>query len=109
MTPLLTALSSFLAARAWAAVAFSRSPASTASRVRRIAVLRADLADLLRCRAFSLVLIRFIWDLMFATKEPFQVRWSFELRRARERARSAVDQATSRAYGHPNRPGAGPE
>src|SRR5439155_24493690 len=24
--------------------------------------------------AFSLVLIRLIWDLMFATKEPFQVR-----------------------------------
>jgi hypothetical protein len=31
------------------------------------------LTALLRSRAFSLVLIRLIWDLMFATNEPFQV------------------------------------
>src|SRR3954451_21183320 len=76
MTPLLTALSSLRAAERAAAFAFSASPAATASRVRRIAVLSSDLTALLRWRAFSLVLLRLIWDLMFATKEPSQVRSS---------------------------------
>jgi hypothetical protein len=39
----------------------------------RIAVLSEDFTALLRSRAFSFVLFRLIWDLMFATKEPFQV------------------------------------
>src|SRR5689334_14765039 len=67
MTPLLTALSSLREAARAASVAFSTSPASTASRARRIAVFSSDLTALLRCRAFSLVLFRLIWDLMFAT------------------------------------------
>jgi hypothetical protein len=44
-------------------------PASAASRKRRTAVFNEDLTLLLRKRAFSLVPIRLIWDLMFATKE----------------------------------------
>src|SRR5579884_2788583 len=48
----------------------SGSPASTASRNRRIAVLTADLTDLLRRRRFSLVLTRLICDLMLATRLP---------------------------------------
>ena len=55
-------------------VAFSTSPAAAASRALRTAVFREDLTALLRSRAFSLVLIRLIWDLMFATNEPLQVQ-----------------------------------
>src|SRR5215475_12571862 len=69
MTPSLTALSSCRAAWRMAVCAVSRSPASAASRKRRIAVLSDDLTLLLRNRAFSFVRIRLIWDLMFATKE----------------------------------------
>src|SRR5450756_3198348 len=67
MTPLLTALSSFLLAVARAVVAASLSPAATASRTRRTCVLSSVLTALLRSRAFSLVPMRLIWDLMFAT------------------------------------------
>lgn len=74
MTPLATALSSARAAARWYSVAFSASPAAAASRALRIAVFREDLTALLRSRAFSLVLIRLIWDLMFATNEPLQVQ-----------------------------------
>src|SRR6478735_12561071 len=74
MTPLATALSSARAAARWYSVAFSTSPAAAASRALRIAVFREDLTALLRSRAFSLVLFRLIWDLMFATNEPFQVQ-----------------------------------
>ncbi|CAM5255434.1 hypothetical protein SANTM175S_01956 [Streptomyces antimycoticus] len=52
---------------AGAPAAFSASPAATASRVRRMAVFSSDLTALLRSRAFSFVLFRLIWDLMFAT------------------------------------------
>src|SRR4051812_22470354 len=71
ITPLLTALSSWREA-AWASsAAFAVSPASAASRNRRMCVRRADLMALLCARAFSFVLFRLIWDLMFATgKEP---------------------------------------
>src|SRR5205823_4732874 len=71
ITPLLTALSSWREA-AWASsAAFAVSPASAASRNRRMCVRRADLMALLFARAFSFVLFRLIWDLMFATgKEP---------------------------------------
>ena len=68
MTPLEAALSSARLA-AWASVvALSLSPAATASLKRRTAVRRPDLTALLRWRDFSLVLMRFIWDLMFATE-----------------------------------------
>src|SRR4051794_12905290 len=68
MTPLEAALSSWREA-AWASsCAFATSPDSTASRVLRIAVFSEDLTALLRRRAFSFVLIRLIWDLMFATE-----------------------------------------
>src|SRR4051794_20809305 len=70
MTPLLAALSSALLAVANAVAAASASPASAAVRNRRTAVFRADLTATLRCRRRSLVLIRLIWDLMFATREP---------------------------------------
>lgn len=74
MTPFEAALSSLRDASRAASEAFSTSPAAAASRALRIAVLSDDLTALLRRRAFSLVLFRLIWDLMFATKEPFQVR-----------------------------------
>src|SRR4051794_25097193 len=70
MTPLLAALSRARAAARCSSVAFSFSPASTASRKRRTAVRTADLTDLLRWRRFSLVLTRLIWDLMLATRMP---------------------------------------
>src|SRR5207302_7321089 len=67
-TPLLAALSSFLAASRCNSMALSLSPASAASRNLRIAVFTEDLTDWLRRRAFSLVLMRLIWDLMLATR-----------------------------------------
>src|SRR5665647_193377 len=67
MTPLLTALSSFLLAVANAVAAASLSPVATAARTRRTCVLSSVLTALLRSRAFSLVPMRLIWDLMFAT------------------------------------------
>src|SRR6266550_8684941 len=69
MMPLLTALSSCRDARRIASAACSLLPASAASRNRRTAVRSDDLADLLRRRAFSLVLMRLIWDLMLATRK----------------------------------------
>src|SRR5579871_4075904 len=68
MTPFETALSSWREAARVSSSAFATSPASTASRALRIAVLSEDLIDWLRWRAFSLVLIRLICDLMFATE-----------------------------------------
>src|SRR6476469_6511827 len=70
MTPLLAALSRALAAARCSSVAFSASPASTASRKRRTAVRTDERTDLLRCRRFSFVLTRLIWDLMLATRMP---------------------------------------
>src|SRR5688572_10163226 len=67
MTPLAAALSSLRDAVARVTVAVSLSPAATASRTLRTWVFSSDLTDLLRRRAFSFVLMRFIWDLMFAT------------------------------------------
>src|SRR5579875_901565 len=67
MTPLLAALSSSREARCSAVAAASRSPASAAARKCRIDVFSADFTLLLRCRAISLVRMRLIWDLMFAT------------------------------------------
>src|SRR5690606_17060745 len=73
MTPLLTALSSFLVAFCSAFSAAALSPAATASRVRRTSVFSSLLTALLRSRAFSLVLLRLICDLMFATVKFFRV------------------------------------
>ena len=56
--------------RAARRAACSRSPESAASRKCRMAVFSDDRTLLLRRRATSLVRIRLIWDLMFATKEP---------------------------------------
>src|SRR5689334_22203487 len=70
MTPLLAALSSAFAAARCSSVAFSASPASMASRKRRTAVRTDERTDLLRCRRFSFVLTRLIWDLMLATRMP---------------------------------------
>src|SRR5690606_740927 len=67
MTPLLTALSSFLPAMAKSSRASSAWPASAASRNLRTHVRSSDLTALLRSVAARLVLIRFSWDLMFAT------------------------------------------
>src|SRR3954471_3045705 len=69
MTPLLAALSRALPASRISVVAVSTSPASAASRNLRMAVFSDDLTDLLRSRAFSLVLMRLICDLMFATRK----------------------------------------
>src|ERR671939_1412035 len=68
MTPLLTALSSFLEAARSAREAASVSPEAAASRKERTAVFSEDLTALLRIRRFSLVAFRLIWDLMFATR-----------------------------------------
>ena len=70
MTPLLAALSRAFDAARCSSVAFSVSPASTASRNRRTAVRTDERTDLLRCRRFSFVLTRLIWDLMLATRMP---------------------------------------
>src|SRR6476469_1835394 len=67
ITPLLAALSSLRLASRSSSAALVWSPESAASRNLRIAVFTEDLTDLLRRRAFSFVLIRLIWDLMFAT------------------------------------------
>src|SRR3954454_21378404 len=68
ITPLLTALSSFLDAARSASFAASLSPEAAASRKERTLVFSADLTDLLRKRRFSLVAFRLIWDLMFAKR-----------------------------------------
>src|SRR5215469_4348878 len=110
MTPSLTALSSCRAAWRIAVCAVSRSPASAASRKRRIAVLSDDLTLLLRSRAFSFVRIRLIWDLMFATKEASKLSGTDgAVRRHRQpgdiRTPAACGQpcqVTKRAREHPN-------
>src|SRR6478672_8954883 len=70
ITPLLAALSSWREATPSASTAAVRSPESAASRKRRTAVFSDERTLLLRRRAASLVRMRLIWDLMFATKEP---------------------------------------
>jgi hypothetical protein len=67
MTPFDTATSSSRVALLSSVAIALESPAASASRNRRIAVLKDERTDLLRRRAFSLVLIRLIWDLIFAT------------------------------------------
>src|SRR5689334_3578713 len=69
MTPLLAALSSAREACLSRVPAASLSPAAAASRNLRIEVFSDDFTALLRRRAFSLVLLRLICDLMFATEE----------------------------------------
>src|SRR5699024_7276420 len=68
MTPLETALSSLRDAVFSASSAAAASPVETAARTLRTCVLSSDFTARLRRRAFSLVLFRLIWDLMFATK-----------------------------------------
>ena len=68
MMPLLAALSRARVASRASSWAFAASPASAASRNLRTEVFRADLTDLLRRRAASLVRLRLIYDLIFATK-----------------------------------------
>src|SRR5699024_5847127 len=68
MTPLEAALSSLREATFSALSAASASPAETAVRTLRTWVLSSDFTARLRSRAFSFVLFRLIWDLMFATK-----------------------------------------
>jgi hypothetical protein len=72
MTPFETATSSSRLAFCSSAAMVLLSPAASASRKRRIAVLNEELTDLLRRRDFSLVLIRLIWDLIFATNDAFR-------------------------------------
>jgi DNA polymerase-3 subunit delta len=66
-TPLLTALSSLRETTRRASWAVSLSEAPTASSTRRTSVFSSDLYALLRRRDFSLVRLRFFWDLMLAT------------------------------------------
>ena len=68
MTPFDTATSSSREAVFNSAAIVFESPAVTASRNLRTAVLSSERTDLLRRRALSLVLMRFICDLIFATK-----------------------------------------
>ena len=70
LTPLLAALSRARVASRASAVACSLSPASTAVLNLRTDVFSEDLTALLRWRAFSLVRLRLICDLMFATGQP---------------------------------------
>src|ERR1044071_5252560 len=67
VTPLETALSSLVDAARSASEAASLSPAAAAARNLRTHVRSSLLTALLRSVAFSLVLMRFSWDLMFAT------------------------------------------
>ncbi len=67
ITPFEAALSSARVAARASTIASSVFPASAASRNRRIAVFREDFTVLLRSRARSLVRLRLICDLMFAT------------------------------------------
>src|SRR5215470_9359197 len=83
ITPLLAALSSARDAARSATTAFSLSPASAASRNLRMDVFSADFTDLLRWRRFSFCLIRLIWDLIFATREPRRFSLSDSVRAAR--------------------------
>src|SRR6476469_9414481 len=69
MTPFEAALSRLREAAASSTWAVALSPASAALRTRRTAVLSADLTDLLRRRAASLVRMRLIWDLILATPD----------------------------------------
>ncbi len=76
-TPFETALSSLRLAVRSASVAASRFEASTAWFTLRMLVFRSDLIVLLRRRAFSLVRMRFFWDLMLATCITFCLsNWS---------------------------------
>ena len=112
MTPLLAALSSCRDAEVSAARVASRSPDSAAARKCRTAVLSDDLTLLLRSRAASLVPMRLIWDLMFATKKPrgSEIGWSrLDAAGGSQLARAACEQpgqATSVAGWRPN-PGLG--
>src|SRR6478736_2697596 len=67
MTPFEAALSRLRDAAASSTCAVALSPESAAARTRRTAVFSADLTDLLRRRAASLVRMRLIWDLILAT------------------------------------------
>src|SRR4051794_29496245 len=69
MTPFDAALSRLRDAAAISTCAVALSPASAALRTRRTAVFSADLTDLLRRRAASLVRMRLIWDLILATPD----------------------------------------
>src|SRR6478609_3599257 len=69
ITPLDAALSRLRDAAANSTCAVALSPASAALRTRRTAVFSADLTDLLRRRAASLVRMRLIWDLILATPD----------------------------------------
>src|SRR2546423_15719161 len=74
MTPLLAAWSSARDALRSNVPASSVLPASAASRNLRIEVLSDDFTALLRNRARSLVRMRLICDLMFATRKPSSLR-----------------------------------
>src|SRR4051812_18063386 len=93
MTPLLAALSRAREAVPRASTAASRLPVSAASRKRRTAVFSEERTLLLRRRAASLVRIRLIWDLMFATKslEPlFGKEWCDHARTAHGQPRQTT-------------------
>src|SRR6478735_11087292 len=106
MTPLETALSSFLAASWPSLTALSLSPASAASRNLRTAVFRLVLTALLRSCRFSFCLLRLIWDLMFATCYAFVMGVDRSVRQGRDRRnaiRHATNKASSGARSRPNR------
>src|SRR6478752_2334271 len=69
MTPFDAALSRLREAATSSTCAAALSPESAALRTRRTAVFSADLTDLLRRRAASLVRMRLIWDLILATPD----------------------------------------
>src|SRR6476469_4717833 len=78
MTPFDAALSRLRDAAANSTCAVALSPASTAARTRRTAVFSADLTDLLRTRAASLVRMRLIWDLILATPDCLHFVWGIK-------------------------------
>src|SRR4051794_28854096 len=69
MTPLDAALSRLRDAATSSVCATALSPDAAASRTRRTEVFSADLTDLLRRRAASVVRMRLIWDLILATPD----------------------------------------
>src|SRR5690554_1440151 len=77
MTPLETALSSLTEAVLNAVCAVVLSPAAIASRTRRTWVRSSERTVTLRWRAFSLVPMRLIFDLIFATAVLFAMYGKF--------------------------------
>src|SRR5665647_1378407 len=96
MTPLVTALSSFVEATLSASAVAAASPESAAVLNLRIQVRSSLLTALLRSVRMAFVLMRLSWDLIFATSNLSHIRvgrWCSVMR--------ATDATRDRAWGYP--------